>query len=52
MNDADFVYMLAGQGYPLSRGMPAGELVQTLVRETSDVLAAMRGLNLEAARTR
>ena len=47
-NDPDFVYMLAGQGYPMSRALPAGELVQTLVRETSDVLATMRALNIGA----
>ena len=51
-DDPDFVYMLAGQGYPLSRALPAGELVLTLVREAGDVLAAMRGLNLAGARPR
>lgn len=51
-NDPDFATMLAGQGYPMSRAMPAGALVETLVRETSDVLAAMRGLNLDIAGTR
>ncbi len=44
--------MLAGQGYPLSRALPAGELVQTLVRETGDILATMRGPNVAGARTR
>ena len=34
--------MLAGQGYPLCRIMPAGELVQTLVREAADLFAGAR----------
>jgi nitronate monooxygenase len=50
--DPDFVFMLAGQGYPMSRGMPAGKLVETLVKEAGDVLAAMRGLNVDAGRRR
>jgi nitronate monooxygenase len=34
--------MLAGQAYPLCRAMPAGELVQTLVRETADIFTGVR----------
>lgn len=48
--DADSAFMLAGQGYPMSRALPAGELVETLVREAAEVLAAMRSVNLGAGR--
>lgn len=34
--------MLAGQAYALCRTMPAGELVQTLVREAADLFAGVR----------
>jgi nitronate monooxygenase len=34
--------MLAGQAYPMIRAMPAGELVQTLVRETADLFVGAR----------
>ena len=34
--------MLAGQAYPMSRALPAGELVQTLVRETGDMFVGAR----------
>jgi len=40
--NAEIFPMLAGQAYPLSRAMPAGELVQTLVRETAHLLAGTR----------
>jgi nitronate monooxygenase len=46
-NDADFAHIMAGQAYPLCRSLPAGQLLQTLVRETGDVLAALRGLNVD-----
>lgn len=36
--NAEIMPMLAGQAYPMIRAMPAGELVQTLVRETGDIL--------------
>jgi nitronate monooxygenase len=35
----DLLFLLAGQGSPLSRRLPAGELVATLVRETEAALA-------------
>jgi hypothetical protein len=35
--------MLAGQGLRLARALPAGELVQTLVRETEETLARLAG---------
>jgi len=38
----EVVPMLAGQAYPLCRVMPAGELVQTLVREAADLFAGVR----------
>jgi nitronate monooxygenase len=38
----DIMPMLAGQAYPLCRAMPAGELVQTLVRETADMFVGAR----------
>jgi nitronate monooxygenase len=34
--------MLAGQAYPLCRALPAGELVQTLVREAADLFLGAR----------
>jgi nitronate monooxygenase len=34
----DLMFLLAGQAAALSRPLPAGELVETLVRETEDVL--------------
>jgi nitronate monooxygenase len=34
----DLMFLLAGQAAALSRALPAGELVETLVRETEDVL--------------
>ena len=40
--NAEIFPMLAGQAYPLCRAMPAGELLQTLVRETADILAGAR----------
>ena len=40
--NAEIFPMLAGQAYPMSRAMPAGELLQTLVRETADLLAGAR----------
>ncbi len=40
--NAEITPMLAGQAYPMIRAMPAGELVQTLVRETGDVLVGTR----------
>jgi nitronate monooxygenase len=40
--NAEIMPMLAGQAYPMSRAMAAGELVQTLARETGDLLAARR----------
>lgn len=36
--NAEIMPMLAGQAYPMIRAMPAGELLQTLVRETGDIL--------------
>jgi nitronate monooxygenase len=36
--DLEFAAMWAGQGAPLIRVLPAGELVATLVRETEQVL--------------
>jgi nitronate monooxygenase len=35
--NAEIMPMLAGQAYPMARAMPAGELVQTLVREAADL---------------
>jgi nitronate monooxygenase len=40
--DSSVFPMLAGQAYPLCRAMPAGELVQTVVRETADIFAGIR----------
>jgi len=39
MKNAEIMPMLAGQAYPMIRPLPAGELVQTLVREAADRLA-------------
>jgi nitronate monooxygenase len=41
-NSIDFLPMLAGQAYRMSRAMPAGELVQTLVREAADLFVGAR----------
>jgi len=35
----DFVAFLAGQGAPLSRDMPAAQLVRTLIAETAESFA-------------
>ena len=43
--NAGIVPMLAGQAYPMVRAMPAGELVQTLVREAADLFVGTRGLS-------
>ena len=40
--NAEIMSMLAGQAYPMIRAMPAGELVQTLVRETADLLVGAK----------
>ncbi len=40
--NSEIMPMLAGQGYPLCRAMPAGELVQTLVREAADLFVGAR----------
>jgi nitronate monooxygenase len=37
MKKPEIMPMLAGQAYPMVRAMPAGELVQTLVREAADL---------------
>jgi hypothetical protein len=34
--------MLAGQAYPMIRALPAGELVQTLVREAADLFVGAK----------
>ena len=39
----DLMYLLAGQAAGLSRTLPAGELVETLVRETEEVLRELAG---------
>jgi nitronate monooxygenase len=40
--NAEIMPMLAGQAYPMIRAMPAGELVQTLVRETADLFVGAK----------
>ncbi len=40
--NAEIMPMLAGQAYPMIRAMPAGELVQTLVRETAGLLVGAK----------
>lgn len=37
----DMLAMWAGQAVAMNRAMPAGELLETLVRETRDILAAL-----------
>jgi nitronate monooxygenase len=44
--------MLAGQGGPLARSLPAAELVAALEAETSDTLAALSDVRREARTTR
>jgi len=38
----DLLFLLAGQAAGLARRLPAGELVETLVRETESVLAGLQ----------
>ena len=38
--DAEMMFLLAGQGPALARDLPAGELVETLVAETEDVVSS------------
>lgn len=39
--DADLMFLLAGQAAALSRSLPAADLVETLVRETQEVVERM-----------
>ena len=41
--ETELMTMLAGQGLRLARALPAGELVETLVRETEETLARLAG---------
>ena len=36
---ADLLFLLAGQGAGMVRSLPAGELVETLARETEQAIA-------------
>src|SRR5207245_2452049 len=38
---ADLMFLLSGQGAPLGRPLPAGELVATLAQETEAVLRSL-----------
>lgn len=40
--EPEFAIRLAGQGAPMVRSLPAGELVAAIVRETDDAVAALR----------
>ncbi len=40
--NAEIMPMLAGQAYPMIRAMRAGELVQTLVRESADLFVGVK----------
>jgi nitronate monooxygenase len=40
---ADLMFLLAGQGAPKTRSLPAVELVETLARETEDVIRRLAG---------
>jgi nitronate monooxygenase len=41
--DLDYAIRLAGQGSPMVRSLPAGELVETLARETEAAIARLTG---------
>jgi nitronate monooxygenase len=41
--DAEMMFLLAGQGAALARDLPAGELVETLVAETENVVSSFGG---------
>ena len=40
---ADLMFLLAGQGSPKLRDLPAGELVEALARETADTISRLGG---------
>jgi nitronate monooxygenase len=42
MKQPEIMPMLAGQAYPMIRALPAGELVQTLVREAADLFVGAK----------